>query len=61
LKEEEKSRQHAWIVDANWTDVAAEQFARLAPDQQDTVRLALQNNPSLLLLDALEELNAFGL
>jgi hypothetical protein len=62
LKEEEKwSRQNAWIVDANFTNVAAEHFKRLSPHQQDIVRQAMKNNPQLLLIEALEELGAFGL
>jgi hypothetical protein len=40
---------------------AQAEFNKLAPHQQDTVRLAMQNNPALTLAEAIEMLNAFGL
>ena len=36
-------------------------LAELAPHQQETVELAMANNPALSLAETLEELNAFGL
>ena len=40
---------------------AQAELNRLAPDQQETVRLAMQNHPGVSLAETLEMLNAFGL